>query len=347
VQGCSSNEQSRHTTGQCKCGGNAPNNKCKAEHGQHCINQKCVVPTKKWLCEKNSGEWNKPIQKTITQQQKATTYFVYPMKGGGGGLTAGPVISKEEAMESAHYCSKNVKDIKNKHMISGGVASQSKTLNNDIKYLGAQKARDGNRESFTHTPNMDNPWWKLKFDSPKKIEYVSMRTRIDCCGERLNGAQVTVLTVENTWVKCGSPVSADNKRGNQNGKVFKKECPKNLRVKEVKITRPGKHLILTLINVEVGQKVDKNKCRAKRLKNQGNNNCKRGSLYKKGGKGDCNTHYHDKGEHGVDACALACGAEAKCKKFTYGKRLGCRISNNGPKDTCPLANYGGDVYTLV
>ena len=708
VQGCSSNEQSRHTTGQCKCGGNAPNNKCKAEHGQHCINQKCVVPTKKWLCEKNSGEWNKPIQKTITQQQKATTYFAYPMKGGGGGLTAGPVISKEEAMESAHYCSKNVKDIKNKHMISGGVASQSKTLNNDIKYLGAQKARDGNRESFTHTPNMDNPWWKLKFDSPKnieyvsmrnrhnccgdrlngarvevltvdnkwvkcgspvsgaqdgkvytrecpknlrvtevkitrpgknhvltlagvevytikgcsskftsinpsngncmcvttedtkkptpgftfqnthhgcncpkgwwksaegicyqqcsnnnqqrnedgacicnkgghndkchslfecvhngcadkkevvcieaklksngkldvapnfsgpadnlcdtcrdyvgpdphtpgdakchgdrkghktnggnncggykangwchgdgdtqkwvqgacqrtcglcksaasasadfdklavnldengnyekpccgqysqccsdivsggvasqsktlnndvknygaqkarednthmthtpdmdnpwwklkfdspkKIEYVSMRTRIDCCGERLNGAQVTVLTVDNTWVKCGSPVSADNKRGNQNGKVFKKECPKNLRVKEVKITRPGKHLILTLINVEVGQKVDKNKCRAKRLKNQGNNNCKRGSLYKKGGKGDCNTHYHDKGEHGVDACALACGAEAKCKKFTYGKRLGCRISNNGPKDTCPLANYGGDVYTLV
>jgi hypothetical protein len=161
-------------------------------------------------------------------------------------------------------------------IVSGGVASQSTTLNNDVNNYGAQKARDGNADSMTHSEHQKHdidPWWKLKFDSPKKIEYVSMRTRIDCCGERLNGAQVEVLTADNNWVKCGRPVS-----GAQNGKVYTKDCPKNLRVMEVRITKLGKNVILTLVNVEVGGKPDQNeqtKCKAKRLKNQVSKVCKK------------------------------------------------------------------------
>ena len=647
VQACASNSQTRHTNGRCKC--DKQGNKCQSQHGQHCINNQCMVPTKKWLCEKNSGAFNAPIKRKSNLQQKATQYYAYPMKGGSGGLTAGPQITEDQAMASAHYCRENVakligcsskfvsinpsdgncmcvneakkttayksrpvvknegkhlltyrgsvlecenkcditsgcnsfarcksgdcwmknKDLRSidteastssthnlntrkckthykseeedtwefqttdkgcaclpgwwlsnegicyqqcsnnnqqrnedgecicnkgghndkchssfecvnngcvnkKHtvcieaklksfgkldiapgfsgpadlcdtcydyigpnpqtpgdgkcygdrkghhvngnqncnnyknggncnagwyrdvckrmcnhcqpkkfkacaicdpcrdyigpdantpgdgkcfgdrkghatnggnhctgyknngwchgdggtqkwvrsvcprtcglcksaasasadfdslavnldengnyekpccgdysqccsgIVSGGVASQSTTLNNDVNNYGAQKARDGNADSMTHSEDKKHdidPWWKLKFDSPKKIEYVSMRTRIDCCGERLNGAQVEVLTADNNWVKCGRPVS-----GAQNGKVYTKDCPKNLRVMEVRITKLGKNVILTLVNVEVGGKPDQNeqtKCKAKRLKNQVSKVCKK------------------------------------------------------------------------
>merc|ERR1712166_862018 len=102
--------QSRYSDGRCKCDGNG--NNCMSKHGQHCINQRCVIPTKKWLCEKNSGVFNKPIKRKSNMQQKATKYYAYPMNGGrgggGGGMTAGPKISEDEAMASAPYCLDNV-----------------------------------------------------------------------------------------------------------------------------------------------------------------------------------------------------------------------------------------------
>jgi len=67
-----------------------------------------MVPTKKWLCEKNSGAFNAPIKRKSNLQQKATQYYAYPMKGGSGGLTAGPQITEDKAMASAHYCRETV-----------------------------------------------------------------------------------------------------------------------------------------------------------------------------------------------------------------------------------------------
>ena len=68
-----------------------------------------------------------------------------------------------------------------------GNASQSSTLGGGI----SSHATDGNTSSCTHTKEENQPWWKLSFPIPVKIERVEVwNDEIE--NERLNGALIRV-----------------------------------------------------------------------------------------------------------------------------------------------------------
>ena len=78
---------------------------------------------------------------------------------------------------------------------TAGVASQSSTA------YGAPAARaaDGNPTatfsdgSVSHTSDESDPWWEIDLQEMKPIGMIRIWNRGDCCGERLQGAAVSVL----------------------------------------------------------------------------------------------------------------------------------------------------------
>merc|ERR1711977_457340 len=63
----------------------------------------------------------------------------------------------------------------------GGVASRAI----DGKTNGQWSGR-----SCTHSRYNKNNWWKLEFDSPVSVNAVKIYNRMDCCQNRINGAEV-------------------------------------------------------------------------------------------------------------------------------------------------------------
>ncbi|XP_074539366.1 uncharacterized protein LOC141800602 [Halichoeres trimaculatus] len=63
---------------------------------------------------------------------------------------------------------------------------------------GPQRAVDGNRasnwnqRSCTHTNKDRRPWWRLDLGKRYKINTVTVTNRRDCCGNRLNGAEIRI-----------------------------------------------------------------------------------------------------------------------------------------------------------
>ena len=46
----------------------------------------------------------------------------------------------------------------------------------------ASLAVDGNRNTISHTAQLQNQWWKMEFDQPVTIARVKIWNRPDCCG---------------------------------------------------------------------------------------------------------------------------------------------------------------------
>ncbi|XP_018430797.1 PREDICTED: uncharacterized protein LOC108803457 [Nanorana parkeri] len=84
----------------------------------------------------------------------------------------------------------------------------------------AINAIDGNPDSnffhgsCSHTHNDPSPWWRVDLLKPYKITYITITNRGDCCGERLNGAEILVgnsLTNNgNNNARCGVVTSIPN-----------------------------------------------------------------------------------------------------------------------------------------
>ena len=78
---------------------------------------------------------------------------------------------------------------------TSGTASQSSTAYN----APAARAADGNRAasfaegSVSHTQQESNPWWEIDLQQMRTIGRIRIWNRGDCCGERLQGAVVSVL----------------------------------------------------------------------------------------------------------------------------------------------------------
>ena len=55
---------------------------------------------------------------------------------------------------------------------------------------------DGNRSPYinkcTHTLADDNPWWRVDLERVEPVAEVNILNRGDCCGARLNGAEIRV-----------------------------------------------------------------------------------------------------------------------------------------------------------
>ncbi|XP_061463143.1 fucolectin-like isoform X2 [Rhineura floridana] len=84
------------------------------------------------------------------------------------------------------------------NLAKGRPACQSSTLSNPIVGT-ASKAVDGNCSgewfkdgSCTHTGWDMEPWWYVDLGGQYAISAVVVKNREDCCGERLQGAQVHV-----------------------------------------------------------------------------------------------------------------------------------------------------------
>ncbi|XP_075125454.1 fucolectin-like [Leptodactylus fuscus] len=84
----------------------------------------------------------------------------------------------------------------------GGRATQSTILRDSVNHMGymamAMNAIDGNQDSnyihgsCTHTHQELSPWWRVDLLRSYRISHISITNRGDCCGNRLNGAEILV-----------------------------------------------------------------------------------------------------------------------------------------------------------
>jgi hypothetical protein len=82
------------------------------------------------------------------------------------------------------------------NIASTGTASQSST---DFG-MPASNAIDGNLDSFTHTADERNSWWRLTFPRERHLGRLVLWNRVDCCAERLSNFRVSVFNANNEEV---------------------------------------------------------------------------------------------------------------------------------------------------
>ncbi|KAI4891192.1 hypothetical protein NFI96_006425 [Prochilodus magdalenae] len=81
------------------------------------------------------------------------------------------------------------------NLAAGGKAVQSTTAD---EIGDAQKAVDGKSDTYyrrgscTHTSYESNPWWRVELQGVYNVSSVSVTNRGDCCGQRINGAQIRI-----------------------------------------------------------------------------------------------------------------------------------------------------------
>ncbi|KAL6118387.1 uncharacterized protein ACO6RY_03196 [Pungitius sinensis] len=133
-----------------------------------------------------------------------------------------------------------------------GDATQSSTSSVFV----AAKAIDGNRNSYlpkgscTHTESETDPWWRVDLGQEYDITSVKVTNRGDCCGERLDGAEIRVgSSLENNGnnnTRCGSIPSLSA------GKTKTYHCDGGrVEGRFVNVIIPGDSRTLALCEVEV------------------------------------------------------------------------------------------------
>ncbi|XP_065150240.1 fucolectin-like [Paramisgurnus dabryanus] len=127
----------------------------------------------------------------------------------------------------------------------GGQTVQSSTGGNGE----AAKAIDTSPSTCTHTvPTTDNPWWRVDLLDSYYISRVFITNRPDCCGDRLEGAEIRI---GNSLENNGN----DNPRcavlyGVATGQSISVSCG-DMNGRYVNFIIPGSSKILTLCDVQV------------------------------------------------------------------------------------------------
>ena len=74
--------------------------------------------------------------------------------------------------------------------------SESSSYTQAGKSFSASNAVDGDRDSredkCTHTLRENNAWWRVDLGRVEPVAEVNIVNRGDCCGDRLNGAEIRV-----------------------------------------------------------------------------------------------------------------------------------------------------------
>ncbi|KAM8967922.1 fucolectin-6-like [Pelodytes ibericus] len=136
------------------------------------------------------------------------------------------------------------------NLARSGEASQSSNF--DI--ADASKAIDGNAEKnyyihpCAHTNNDENPWWRLNLRKKTKIGSVVIVNREDCCGIRLQGAQIRVGNSPD----INNPVCGTINDVSQSRITV---CCNGMEGQYITVSIPGRREYLTLCEVEVYQHV--------------------------------------------------------------------------------------------
>jgi len=120
-----------------------------------------------------------------------------------------------------------------KNIAPAGKAAQSATAAGGA----AERAIDGNTDgnwkvnSTTHTPQGAPGWWELDLGGVKSVEAVRVWNRTDCCGERLQGAVLTLLGGDRAVVYKKTLMQTPNP--SEIAFVVKEEPPVNLDEKPI------------------------------------------------------------------------------------------------------------------
>ncbi|XP_075937417.1 uncharacterized protein LOC142938091 [Anarhichas minor] len=134
-----------------------------------------------------------------------------------------------------------------------GKATQSNRYPNF--YSSASNAIDGNRESnynagsCTHTVEQTIPWWRVDLLESYIVTFVIVTNRVDCCQERINGAEIHIGNslrdngAANPVVGVISHIAA--------GRSLKITFTRPVEGRYVTVLLPGTKRILTLCEVEV------------------------------------------------------------------------------------------------
>ncbi|XP_063691337.1 uncharacterized protein LOC134823733 [Bolinopsis microptera] len=123
-------------------------------------------------------------------------------------------------------------------------ASQSSTYSNEL----AGRAIDGNtanrrsQNSCTHTEGSGYQWWKVDLAADYKVHKVVIYNRMDCCEDRLDGAQVEASYGNNLVKLCGQ-IDYESRKG-----TYTIKCGDTI-ADRIRIIQYGQ--FLTLCEVEV------------------------------------------------------------------------------------------------
>ncbi|XP_042279126.1 fucolectin-4-like [Thunnus maccoyii] len=137
-----------------------------------------------------------------------------------------------------------------------GKATQSRRVQGAPYYAygAADNAIDGNRDgdftsgSCSHTDQQTNPWWRVDLMDSYVITSVVVTNRVDCCVDRINGAEIHIGNVK------------DNVTANQvvgvipsipAGVSYTVNVTENVEGRYVTVVLPGPKRMLTLCEVEV------------------------------------------------------------------------------------------------
>ncbi|XP_053321973.1 pentraxin fusion protein-like [Spea bombifrons] len=131
-----------------------------------------------------------------------------------------------------------------------GTASQSSTYNYHLPPGEASLAIDGNKETnyylhaCAHTNGDYGAWWRLDLHKSFKIDAVVIVNRMDCCQNRLHGAQIRVgNSGSNNDPLCGTITDVSQS--------CIPLCCKGMEGRFITVTIPGRAEYLTLCEVEV------------------------------------------------------------------------------------------------
>ncbi|CAJ0958424.1 unnamed protein product [Ranitomeya imitator] len=130
-----------------------------------------------------------------------------------------------------------------------GVASQVSDYPYSTRSGLANNAIDGNKDtdfnsdSCTHTNLEKDPWWKLDLKQSYKISIVVLTNRMDCCPERLMGAEVRIgNSPDNNNPVCGTVTSVASS-------TLTFCCP-GMEGRYISVVIPGRSEYLSMCEVE-------------------------------------------------------------------------------------------------
>ncbi|XP_044148075.1 fucolectin-like isoform X1 [Bufo gargarizans] len=132
-------------------------------------------------------------------------WFVSDDSCAGGVIEESPSNMERPEQEAVHLRSKRSPNgnTEDKHQYMNvalqGRATQSSVLLTKEGYIPiAINAIDGNQDpnfnhgSCIHTQHELSPWWRVDLIKSYRISHITITNRGDCCGERLNGAEILV-----------------------------------------------------------------------------------------------------------------------------------------------------------
>ncbi|XP_072051706.1 fucolectin-like [Amphiura filiformis] len=137
--------------------------------------------------------------------------------------------------------------------LQGKPTNQSSTHGPTYGFTGtSDKAVDGdtNGDYFhafcTHTSNTEigNPWWVVDIEETYCVDRVVIYNRVDCCGDRLDGA---IIRVGSNSVHTNNPECASRVSSTEDTRVIEIECNLSGQYLSVELPQNG---LLTLCEVE-------------------------------------------------------------------------------------------------